>query len=341
MTKKNNFSILGLDIGYRNVKATAGKAAVCFPSVEGYPEEIKYEGGILNNGAGPSSVQNIKLYTDKGLRFIGDLALKQSKIWWTPQHRDRSSKSDIVRNLTLAAISELGISGEIKIVTGLPPDWFQDDDQAALTQQLMGKHVIRRDGVKDTPADVIEADIKPQPFGTFYREMLFAENGRVKVRDRNLAKLRVGLIDIGGHTSDFSLIDQMTYLNNASGSLEYGMTQVYDQVIKAIKREFRTEISTFQAEEALSTETIRIRGETHKIGEMIDTVLGVAIRPIRDKAIELWSDGNTIDRIIGTGGGGPDLLPLMLDLYSHLTIAEESVLANAQGFWLFGALKWQ
>jgi hypothetical protein len=341
VTIKKNNNIIGLDIGYRNTKATAGKTSICFPSVEGYPEEIKYEGGILNNGAGPSSVQNIKLITDKGLRFIGDLALKQSKIWWTPQQRDRSSKSDIVLNLALAAISELGLSGEIKIVTGLPPDWFEENDRQALRKKLLGEHVIRREGVTEVKIDVTEIEVKPQPFGTFYRQMLTAENGKVKVKDRSLANVRVGLIDVGGHTTDLSLSDQMTYLNNASGSIEYGMSDVYDQIIKAIKREFRTTIDAFEAEQVLRSETIRIQGKPHKIGKLIDAILDVAINPVRDKAIALWGDGNLIDVVLGTGGGAPDLLPLLMDTYPHLTIVENSVLANAQGFYLFGSLKWQ
>jgi len=94
--------IIGLDIGYGYTKAVTSTAEVVFPSVVGQAERIRYESDLISeNGRG------IHLFTPDGERFVGELALLQSRIKWTPQDRGRVTSRTMV-TLAQAAFSELG-----------------------------------------------------------------------------------------------------------------------------------------------------------------------------------------------------------------------------------------
>jgi plasmid segregation protein ParM len=191
-------TIIGLDIGYGYTKAVRSTAEVVFPSVVGQAERIRYESDLISeNGRG------IHLVTPDGERFVGGLALLQSRIKWTPQDRGRVTSRTMV-TLAQAAFSELGVSGEVALVTGLPVEWY--GDREALTEQLKGRHVIRRCGGGCPVVNVSQVLVVPQPFGSLFALILDKDG---KLINEDLARGRVGVIDVGMHTTDFVLVDPL------------------------------------------------------------------------------------------------------------------------------------
>lgn len=75
--------IVALDIGYGFTKAVCGNKKTIFPSVVGYAEQIRYKAKLLN-GTGLNGAGDIHLHTPEGERFVGELALRQSRVNWTP-----------------------------------------------------------------------------------------------------------------------------------------------------------------------------------------------------------------------------------------------------------------
>lgn len=329
--------ILALDIGYGYTKATAGGATVNFPSVIGLPEDIKYQGGVIGNGIAASTVQEISLELDGRQLFVGDLALKQSRITWSPQGRERVTSSAMI-TLALAAMSELEISGKINLVTGLPVDWYPDRDK--LINQLKGSHELKRAGRETATIHIDNVIVVPQPFGTIYIRLLSNE---AKMIDRGLLTERVGIIDVGMHTTDFVQADppRLQYIEAGSNSIEDAMGSVYNQVIEAIKNEHQTTLSLHKADQVVQSGKIAVFGEKHSIAPILEPILQAVSQRITSAMPQTWgSNARDIDKLFITGGGASCIGPYLTD-YPHLQIIEESALANVRGYLRYGLLKWQ
>jgi hypothetical protein len=108
--------IVGIDIGYGYTKAVGPDRQVVFPSVVGKAERVRYESDVGRslaaggNGGHRSDGAEIALITEEGDRFIGELALLQSRVQWTLLDRSRVEDPS-ARLLFLAALSEMAGSG--------------------------------------------------------------------------------------------------------------------------------------------------------------------------------------------------------------------------------------
>ncbi len=329
--------ILALDIGYGYTKATAGGATVNFPSVIGLPEDIKYQGGVIGNGIAVSTVQEISLELDGRQLFVGDLALKQSRITWSPQGRERVTSSAMI-TLALAAMSELEISGKINLVTGLPVDWYPDREK--LINQLKGGHELKRAGRETVAIYIDNVIVVPQPFGTIYTRLLSNE---AKMIDRDLLIERVGIIDVGMHTTDFvqAAPPRLQYIEAGSNSIEDAMGSIYNQVIEVIKNEYQTTLSLHKADQVVQSGKIAVFGEKHSIAPILEPILQAVSQRIASAMPQTWgSRARDIDKLFITGGGASCIGPYLTDC-PHLQIIEESALANVRGYLRYGILKWQ
>ena len=339
-TQSQQIPVLAADIGNNTTKAILSNGTtVAYPSVIGYPERLLYQGSVITNGTQVSTVQTIELATERGNRFIGDLAIQQSKQKWSPQGRHRE-QTNTVKLLLLAALSELNVRGKIRLVTGLPVSDYTEAQRNELAQELQGQHTIARTGRDPVQVEIVDVDLKPQPLGTFYRQMFALQNGKAKVINQDLRKLKVGVLDIGGYTTDFALINAMRYQNSHSGSIETGMNHLYDLLVDKIRELHGIGLSRAEAEAAFKSGHLRIRGQKVKIAELAEQLLEVLAMAIRQRAVDLWSDGGTIDLIYVTGGGAVALGPYLTTTYPQLEIVERSHLANVEGFLYFGHILW-
>jgi hypothetical protein len=96
--------IVGVDIGYGYTKATCGTSQILFPSVIGKAERIRYESDL--NGPNGHQADHIAVITEQGDRFVGELAMLQSRVRWTLLDRSRVQDAS-ARLLFLSALSEL------------------------------------------------------------------------------------------------------------------------------------------------------------------------------------------------------------------------------------------
>lgn len=329
--------ILALDIGYGYTKGTVGGAIVNFPSVIGLPEDIKYQGGVIGDGVAVSTIQDISLELNGRQLFVGDLALTQSRDPWSPQGRERVVSIEMIA-LALAAISELKISGQINLVTGLPVDWYPDKEK--LINQLKGNHELKRAGRETAAVFIDNVIVVPQPFGTIYTRLLSNE---AKMIDRGLLRKRIGIIDVGMHTTDFVQANppNLQYIEAGSNSIESAMGSIYNQVIEAVKNEHQTTLSLHQADQVVRSGKITVFGKKYSIAPILEPILQAVSQRIASATPQTWgSRARDIDELFMSGGGASSIGPYLTD-YPHLQIIEESALANVRGYLRYGILKWQ
>ena len=117
----------------------------------------------------------------------------------SPRDRDRVV-DPIVTHLADAAFAAL-LPGtdytRVKVVTGLPVDYYRDAE--ALAFHLRGQHAICADG-RNLVVDVEAVRVQPQPFGGLL-SVLLDERGKLMADVSHLAQGRVGVLDVGMYTA--------------------------------------------------------------------------------------------------------------------------------------------
>ncbi len=322
-------TIIGLDIGYGYTKAVGDGALVTFPSVVGQAEKIRYESDL----AARNGRRDIHLVTGEGERFVGALALLQSRVKWTPRERDRATST--LATLAQAAFSELGASGEVRLVTGLPVEWYSDRDK--LAGQLRGRHAIRRVDGECATVEVVDVLVVPQPFGSFFALIL---DERGAIANEELARGRVGVLDIGVYTTDFILADCLRYVEPASGSLTTAMARVYELVGRAIQDTHGLRLDLHQVDQALRAGSVSVYGAPQDISGLVAPHLDAVANEILSKAGTLWGDARDLAAVLVTGGGALALGERVARRYPHALVVPDANTANVRGFHRYGRRKW-
>ena len=339
--------IVGVDIGYGYTKAVGEERQVTFPSVIGKAERIRYENDIRASlhGSWPTGHgSGIALNTEEGDRFVGELALLQSRVQWTLLDRSRVEDPS-ARLLFLAALSELVAHAadaqgtqEFRVVTGLPVQWYSDREK--VVEQLRGKHFVRRVNGHEFVQRFQVADVLvvPQPFGSLFHELLSADG---QIVDEDLGRSRVGVIDVGTYTTDYVLVDRLRYVERGSGSIATGMSKAYDLIARSLLDSFGLDLTMHEVDRAVREGRVTVFGEERKIDWLVKPVFDALSQEILAQAVSLWGDGRELKAILATGGGAGMLGEWIQRRYPHARVLDDAALANVRGFEKYGRRKWR
>jgi len=331
--------IVGVDVGYGYTKAAGDGREVVFPSVVGKAERIRYQTDVTLPSSGNGS--GIALLTEEGDRFVGELALLQSRVQWTLLDRSRVQDPS-ARLLFLAALSELlGQAGEgapLYVVTGLPVQWYADREK--VVEQLGGKHVVRRVNGRQVVQRFSVDDILvvPQPFGSLFYAILNQEG---RIVDELLARGRLGIIDIGTYTTDYVLVDGLRYIEKGSGSIATAMSRAYQLIGRSLLDTFGLDLRMHEVDKAVQRGAVTVFGEERDIGWLAQPALDAVGEEILAYAGTLWGDGRELTAVLVTGGGAAALGDQIVQRYHHARVLQDAPLANVRGFARYGRRKWQ
>lgn len=318
---------VGIDVGYGYTKAADGVREVMFPSVIGRAERIRYQSD-LRGEVGQSN--GLSLGVDGSEYFVGELALRQSRVQFTLLDRSRTT-SDQLKLLFLAALSELTGRGheEVQVVTGLPVEYYQDRE--LLAGQLLGRHRVSRNG-SEQAFSVQAVKVIPQPFGTLFWKIL-SDDGYIV--DERLARARVGIVDVGVYTTDYVLVDWLTYIEKGSGSIPVAMSTAYGLLAREILDQYGLELTLHNIDACVRTRSVRVYGARQDIGPLVDSVLEGVAEEIVSKARTLWGEGRDLDAVMVTGGGAEALGRYFHQVYPHARVVPDPAMANVRGFFKY------
>ena len=320
--------VIGLDVGYGYTKGQGkGRLPTTFPSVVGPAVDVKYHTDLIGNNEG------LEIELEGNRWFIGDVARLQSPSPTSPRARKRDL--EVVRLLTLGAFVNLGVTeGEVGLVTGLPVEWFKDKDK--LATGLRGPHIFVANG-RPCKVNVTEVVIVPQPLGSFFRALL-GRNGALS--DVNgWAKHRVGILDVGMHTSDYALSDALRYVEPRSGSIDKAMARVYELVREGLVRKYDRDANLSDVEKAVRSGKIPHRDREIDVRDLVTRAKEAVGQSVIGKAVTLWGDGDDLSAVLVTGGGGSFFFDRVQSVYPHARELNDPQVANAQGFYRYGLRK--
>ena len=214
--------VVGLDIGYSNLKVVHGDSAARAPVTV-----------ILPAGAAPTKKLGTQL---NGRRSAAISVLVGEEEWVAGVSQDRlinvhrELHHDYVstpayRALLHAALLHVGREHVDHLITGLPLEHFFDPKHKARVQdQLIGVHQVSRD-VKVTVARV---SVVPQPAGTAIGAL------RLKEIQPTMKRGRVAVIDPGFFSVDWMTLHQMEVVNAMSGTSTDAISRLLERVRELI-----------------------------------------------------------------------------------------------------------
>lgn len=315
---------IGIDIGYRALKCVhSGGEKFIIPTVIGTPDTARMRVG---------GSTDILLEFDEYRFLIGESANTQSRMIMRREDRHWYSSPEY-RAMFYTALAKIQQRerANAHIVTGLPVEYFDDKDH--MIEALEGRHEFHYNG---TPmiANVNEVVVILQPFGTLLDQVFSAPGGY----DTEIAEGKIGIIDIGGKTTNFLTAIRLQELRKQSTSISKGGWDIVRAVKAIIADEFPglSQMSDHDVSQAIANRTIKSFGNPVDIGEIVDRVVKPFAEDIIASTTPLWnSTGEMIDRIFVTGGGAFLIFAEIAAHFPHAKRVTDPVFANASGYWRF------
>ncbi len=313
---------IGLDVGYSAVKAISGDRRVTFPSVVGTPDKARFslDAGTAIVLTAPEHVQ------------VGEGAVTQSR--FLNRREDRSwIESSEWYILAVAALTELTSAkvAELRIVTGLPVAFYSD--RAAVRDRLLTSHRVQRENRHAQTLHITDCRVIPQPFGALLAVTL-DDQGRIV--DEKLALGAVGVVDVGGKTTNILSVNKLSEISHETASVSVG---AWDAV-RAIRNWLDEhcpdlDLRDHQIMEAIIRRQVRYYGEEVDLIGPVTAVLEPLAEQVVAEATQLWGGGASLDAVLVSGGGALLLGPFIQHHFRHASVVAEPVFANALGYWRF------
>jgi plasmid segregation protein ParM len=210
---------------------------------------------------------------------------------------------------------------------------------------LTGHHDItfhKPDGTKITrKININKVRMMPQPLGSIFN-LLMDDNG--KIVNKELAKQKVGVVDIGFRTTDFSIFDQLRYVERGSTTTDTGISKSFGVIAKKLREECGVSIEVYRLYKAVQAGVIKIRGKEYNIAKLRDQVFSHAAGVIANDIERLWAEDWDMDTIVLTGGGSMELAdylqPLVVGNVIPIKNDVDARINNVQGYYKYGKYEW-
>ena len=240
--------------------------------------------------------------------FIGLLAEQESQ---TPIRNSKDSKTtETVQTLIAAALSQLAVEEEVKIVLGVPYKSFRKSVLEEVVETYKGKEIKVKDKINGGTKEIKIVDI-----------MIFRESDAAlywQVRDNKNNNKPVGLVSIGFRTTEMSYFDKgLKFNDRKSDTIEFGnrsvMNNVKDKLLNMNIIKDVNEIDTSNDYEDLKKKAYKIASENIE-------------QQIEDK----WINLGEMDIYIAGGTA------LNMSFDSRFKVLADAQMATAKGLWLIG-----
>jgi plasmid segregation protein ParM len=331
---------VGIDVGFGFTKAYNGKNSVILKSLIGDATDIQFRSFLGEE----SSTSNIHITMNDKSYFLGNYAELQSTITEFTLDQEK-----LIENFVkILAITAAGIccesTGPINVVTGLPVGYLKRDSRR-LKEMIRGIHEITyhningKDETRRIQIDKIH--VIPQPIGSIFN-LIFDEHGKMK--DKNLASQKLGVVDIGFKTTDFSIFDHLQYIERGSSTMDTGISKCFSVFANKLRQESNINIELYRIFKFMESGMIKIKGKEYNISNLKKRVYTHAATAIASDLNRLWENDWDIDSIILSGGGSVELAEYLApNIEGNVIPIQKNIDArfnNVQGYCKFGKYKW-
>jgi plasmid segregation protein ParM len=333
--------IRGIDIGFGFTKVTNGRDFQLFKSVIGEAADIQFREQLLK----PLTHEpHLQLEMDGHAVYVGELAERQSKgRAYTLDHSQMVAK--FAKVLALAGLSLMTERNvPIQLVTGLPVSYYRRHKEE-LGALLTGRHALKvidaAGAAQETVISIDKVRVIPQPFGSVF-DLIFNEIG--KASDKRFLTEKIGVVDIGFRTADYSICDRTRYSERGSQTTDSGIAKAFAMIAAALQDLSGINVELYRLYEPVSKGSIKIHGKTYDLKPLVQQAFSQLATGIAAEVERLWADDWDIDTVVITGGGGtvlfPQLRPLLRGDVLSADPGKDARLNNVRGYWKYGVHLW-
>lgn len=321
--------LVSVDVGNGYTKAVSSTACETFPSV------VALEQGALSFDSMLSANGHDLVIDVAGERYaLGKSAYKLGRMQTVDQGRDRIEGPSYKRLYLGALVSVARASGELAVVASLPVSWWEASRETA-RQVLAGDYGLKVQGrrirYRVQPENV---HIVPEGFGAICFEVLDSEGGVVYA---DLARQRVGVVDVGTYTTDLLFFDSLEIYPSRCAGDRLGMANLWQLVSEQVSKRHNRDLSIHEVDQAIHQGYIRKGPHQLDISGEIERAAGALADSVRGLIASQWSGGDDVDVLIMVGGASPLIAHLLP--FPHVMLSGEPVLANVEGAFRFGLMR--
>ncbi len=332
--------VLGLDIGFGFTKATNGREHLMFKSLIGEAEEIQF----LSDFAMAPLTESLHVTIDGKEYFVGDYAEKQSNV----RHYTLDQDKLITDFLKILSLTITGLFSEtfvpINVVSGLPVVYFREYKEK-FSKILLGSHEIvyrKPDGSEAVRRiNINKIRMIPQPFGSLLNHIL---NERGKMMEKDLARQKVGVVDIGFNTTDYVLFDKLQYINRGSRTINLGISDCFRKIAEKIRQKSGLGVELYRLYTPVEFGSIRMKGQEYNLAKTKEQIFTQTAEVIANEINQTWADDWDMESIFLTGGGSMELANYLKPLLNGQIIMppadSDARINNVQGFLKFARHLW-
>lgn len=275
--------------------------------------------------------------------YAGDLAIEQAP---STDTMTLTSRGDITRYWSVRSLAMLlATSGTmikdreygLVVVTGLPILTHNEENTEAVKGVLEGDHEFILDGEKRMAHVTI-------------RKVIMEGSG-ANIAHGVVGKVKAGIVDIGGRTTDIYMVNGQTPIGEQCKSHDIGVESAIDNLVEVFEKTFRYPLSASDAAKLQhcfvgtkaydSVATVRNAGANHlKVDGLLSKSLGEVGRKISGFIKRSWSSSLSSDvvasdaeYILLVGGGAYYFEESINALFpNRLSVPPRPECANAAGY---------
>jgi len=159
-----------------------------------------------------------------------------------------------------------------------------------------------------------------------------------------MATQKVGVVDIGFRTTDFTILDHLRYIDRGSRTVDTGISKGFSVISNKLREKCGVGVELYRLYKAAEEGTIKMRGHGFSFEKIRDQVYSQLAATIANDLDRLWTDDWDIDHIILTGGGCRELARYLHPLITGNVIPIDSNsdprLNNVLGYAKYGRYIW-
>lgn len=341
MTTKKQTAIphVGLDDGHYSIKVCAGRDK-CYTirsrAMYGIFESANLYTGETNDSS-TYSVDETEFTIAGSSNAYGEKVIDLKSL-----KKPIYPLSDVNAVLSIHAMAEAGIHGDVTVVTGLPfLEYFlsnrKRNEELIEAKKLNYNRKIKNYGGLALP-NVVSHEVMPEGTGA-YLDLLFDFDGNQVAEIAEASSIQpISIVDIGGKTTDIVTIaaNGVDIIQQRSNTVNFGALDLNEKVSALIKTALKLEsYPTPEAiEKAIMENTYAARGQLHDVSDVVKNATKMHARKLRDEVVKVLTHAEDIGRICFVGGGSHIFRDDLKELYGDQSyFVKDPEFSNARGFY--------
>lgn len=259
-----------------------------------------------------------------------------------PTTFDEYPGSALNRVIVQHALQRAGLAGRsVHMVSGLPVSAFYHH-----TGQVQARTIhAKREGLKRTveplktqrgapsPLKTCVAfhEVIPEALAAWYDYVIVTQAGGVTLEADRL-QAPIAIVDIGGRTTDYVVVQNQGVVHGSSGSLKQGMLNVTLRVANRIRERFDlNDMGEQSISRAVESHCLRVHGKDHDVADLVADAKHDLVERLYAETRRKLGRGAELDRVLFVGGGSVALADEIADWFPNQTLADHAAFANARG----------